>query len=559
MFGFLKGKRKTSAKIASGSGIGYGGQKGDTKRLIAGRKQAEKERIKDDQTNLLFLKQIQEQVKFQTDLLSDDGDDVFDLEDADKTKVSALLADIFRSTCPTDWDKRKKLYTNALEVCRILSANEKLGAVFGDKQDQEGVLFWLLEFRDQAEQIKKHHSESGLSKEDKADLLLATQVIEVADVALKISRRCQASKPEVELSVISLSERYQSQLGPLRFDTVESMDNNFYLKKVPHASPSLNTRNLFKELAAYRTALPVEYGSSCFCRVINNRLDLLRVMITGPDETPYANGCYFFDINLPTTYPRVPPLVHFLTTDGGKIRFNPNLYNCGKVCLSLLGTWAGPGWISGQSTLLQVLISIQSLILVPDPYFNEPGWERERGSAIGTARSKGYNNIIRKGTISTAIESHLSSILGTSVNPYVEFESAMINHFLEKSRLIQKELWSWVVEDRSLMPSVSNVCNLLDQLDKRERGPRVKRSRGIFAMAKNTSQACEPIVLDDSDSEEDCTSQFKKLSNDGVKPNETIEIDLSDDEEEKKEENSYYGANKSSGVEGGCGLIDLTG
>lgn len=44
-----------------------------------------------------------------------------------------------------------------------------------------------------------------------------------------------------------------------------------------------------------------------------------------------------------------------------------------KVCLSLLGTWQGPGWIAGQSTLLQVLISIQSLILCEEPYLNEPG------------------------------------------------------------------------------------------------------------------------------------------------------------------------------------------
>ena len=26
----------------------------------------------------------------------------------------------------------------------------------------------------------------------------------------------------------------------------------------------------------------------------------------------------------------------------------------GKVCLSLLGTWQGPGWVAGKSTLLQV-------------------------------------------------------------------------------------------------------------------------------------------------------------------------------------------------------------
>jgi len=40
----------------------------------------------------------------------------------------------------------------------------------------------------------------------------------------------------------------------------------------------------------------------------------------------------------------------------------------------LLGTWPGPGWDPKASTLLQVLVSIQSLILVPDPYFNEPAF-----------------------------------------------------------------------------------------------------------------------------------------------------------------------------------------
>ena len=48
------------------------------------------------------------------------------------------------------------------------------------------------------------------------------------------------------------------------------------------------------------------------------------------------------------------------------------VHNCGKVCLSLLGTWAGQNQSQGwqkQSTLLQVLVSIQSAILgVKYPY-----------------------------------------------------------------------------------------------------------------------------------------------------------------------------------------------
>jgi hypothetical protein len=39
--------------------------------------------------------------------------------------------------------------------------------------------------------------------------------------------------------------------------------------------------------------------------------------------------------------------------------------------------------------LLQVLVSIQSLILVPEPYFNEPGYE-QRGNQ---QQSKEYNKV----------------------------------------------------------------------------------------------------------------------------------------------------------------------
>ncbi len=55
--------------------------------------------------------------------------------------------------------------------------------------------------------------------------------------------------------------------------------------------------------------------------------------------TPYGHGAYEFDIYFDDDYPNVPPKVNLATTGSGKVRFNPNLYSCGKVCLSLLGTW----------------------------------------------------------------------------------------------------------------------------------------------------------------------------------------------------------------------------
>ena len=79
-------------------------------------------------------------------------------------------------------------------------------------------------------------------------------------------------------------------------------------------------------------------------------------VIFPPSGTPYSGGAFTFDILLPADYPHKPPKVQFLTTGGGRVRFNPNLYADGKVCLSLLGTWAGPSWDPAKSTLLQVLV-----------------------------------------------------------------------------------------------------------------------------------------------------------------------------------------------------------
>lgn len=84
-------------------------------------------------------------------------------------------------------------------------------------------------------------------------------------------------------------------------------------------------------------------------------------------------------------------LVHYYS---GGLRLNPNLYECGKVCLSLLNTWSGSKselWTPGKSTILQVLLSIQALVLNAKPFFNEPGYASMAGSLEGEKRSIAYN------------------------------------------------------------------------------------------------------------------------------------------------------------------------
>jgi ubiquitin-protein ligase len=67
----------------------------------------------------------------------------------------------------------------------------------------------------------------------------------------------------------------------------------------------------------------------------------MKILITGSSETPYANGCFIFDLFFTNDYPLSPPKMQLLTTGNSKVRFNPNLYSNGYVCLSLLGTWRG--------------------------------------------------------------------------------------------------------------------------------------------------------------------------------------------------------------------------
>ena len=68
-----------------------------------------------------------------------------------------------------------------------------------------------------------------------------------------------------------------------------------------------------------------------------NNYCLIRCVVIGPENTPYEGGLFEFVVRFGPSYPMVPPRVKFLTTDASKVRFNPNLYANGKVCLSILG------------------------------------------------------------------------------------------------------------------------------------------------------------------------------------------------------------------------------
>ncbi|RKU42754.1 hypothetical protein DL546_006200 [Coniochaeta pulveracea] len=115
-------------------------------------------------------------------------------------------------------------------------------------------------------------------------------------------------------------------------------------------------------------------------------------------------------------YPRKAPSVTALTTNGGRCRFNPNIYSNGKVCLSILGTWRGePGeeWSPAQG-LESILLSIQSL-MSSNPYENEPGFE-DANEVSDKKNQKDYVQKIHHETLRISVIQRLEGYLGIGSN-----------------------------------------------------------------------------------------------------------------------------------------------
>ncbi|KAM6584729.1 hypothetical protein CsatB_011731 [Cannabis sativa] len=208
-----------------------------------------------------------------------------------------------------------------------------------------------------------------------------------------------------------------------QFDTVEGHTDHFYVKD--NSSLKLSSKNWAKRIQEEWKILEKDLPDTIFVRVYESRMDLLRAVIIGAEGTPYHDGLFFFDVFFPGNYPNVPPHVYY---HSGGLRLNPNLYNTGKVCLSLLNTWSGnknEKWIPGTSTMLQVLVSIQGLILNTKPYFNEPGYAPMSGSENGEKRSLQYNE-------STFILS-LKTMMYTIRRPPKHFEDFVMGHFCSRA------------------------------------------------------------------------------------------------------------------------------
>ena len=89
-------------------------------------------------------------------------------------------------------------------------------------------------------------------------------------------------------------------------------------------------RRVLKEHSILKNSLP----NGIWVRTWADRLDLLRVLILGPQGTPYEFAPMIFDMHFSAKFPNAPPEAMFHSWTNGVGRINPNLYEDGKVCVS---------------------------------------------------------------------------------------------------------------------------------------------------------------------------------------------------------------------------------
>lgn len=378
------------------------------------------------------------------------------LEMLTNSKILQYCAELLRNDSLIDVTKRKNLYqTLFIFLMTMGSHSETSAALFGprfvhpemvdlltlsfcaavpDLRDNVSILAGCLRnLTTQSSMVLQSakNNEEDFKNQEGQDMLWICHKISILSQYIKdnsatITDGDKGKETAVVLEDLTVGEVEEKLMK----------QNHRYYKQAKELEASRPGR--FKRLVTEITTLQTGLPPGIFIRYCENRPDILKCIIIGPVGTPYENGLFEFDFFCDAEYPKNPPQVNFKGTAGGCISINPNLYADGKVCLSLLGTWSGEPWNAGESTLLQVLISIQAMILCEEPWYNEPGREAGYTRSPNSPSAK-YNKKIREHTVRTAILAWLDK-------PPLLWKDVVNHHFREHGNAILKTVEEWTKE-----------------------------------------------------------------------------------------------------------------
>ena len=300
-----------------------------------------------------------------------------------------------------------------------------------------------------------------MKKSDGIDTHIITNYINLCNriINIKENKISYDNIIDFESEYLDIEEIYVNTLKDESFKE----DNSFPI--VNDALGDKGNRCILKEILSIRNDIPVSFSSSIFYRYNPDNIKQHKFVITGPENTPYDSGYFLFTMDNCSDYPNRPPIVKTCTVGDKTFKFNPNLYTCGRICLSLLGTFSSNSetekWNPNFSNMMQIMISIQSMIFVPDPYYNETGREPKRAGNDFHHISSKYNRNIEYYTIKWAM-------IDIIKNPPSGFENAVKSHFMIKKEYIKSICKEWTKKPNThgcIAAQYEILCELLDSME----------------------------------------------------------------------------------------------
>ena len=347
-----------------------------------------------------------------------------------KSFLGKFLRTHLHGSSMIDIGYRRKFY---LQILTLLQNFVTEDGIFLLADEQSPDIYNILKELEQEGQTMKKFADTS-----DTNLELINTIIMLYDIATPayIAYKKKQTKPQKqEIQVQDIKTQYVEELGKLRYrDQCDFASKSFMFNEDANLTPACQ-RSLAREYGSLGKTLPIYYDSSIFVRV-DEQMNKMRVLITGPDNTPYDSGVYLFDVYCNSNYPLSPPKMYMINT--GNVRQNPNLYANGKVCLSLLGTWEGgskgEGWGS-HSTLTQLFVSVQSQILHNNPFWNEPGHE-----GCSEEKQTVYRQYVRYYNMKHAMINIIQSVKSGN---YSELSEVILTHFRLKKNYILETCKKW--------------------------------------------------------------------------------------------------------------------
>ena len=198
-------------------------------------------------------------------------------------------------------------------------------------------------------------------------------------------------------------------------------------------------KRIMNEIKELEESKEILKQSGIYFNYNEDNIDKIYVLFIGPVDTPYENGYYFFELTYPENYPMTPPVMKYNTqgylpnikkNDNIKIRFNPNLYTNGKVCLSMLNTWKGPGWVP-TNTVTNIFVAIQALVFNEEPLRNEPGFEYASDEQVNL-----YSKVIMFSNYKVTLIDQLNNNLGK----YEVFKEVILDYLKKNIEIYDKKI-----------------------------------------------------------------------------------------------------------------------